>query len=84
MRPNAGRLISYVAPREHIFALVDSTDDQAADSDGEDRKHDQYNHCEIECVFDDRFLVRQENGLPKSNVPSAASQSGVEILICGV
>ena len=53
MRPDAGRLISYVAPREHIFALIDSTDDHAADSDGEDRKHDQYKHCEIECVFDD-------------------------------
>jgi len=48
MRPDAGRLISYVAPREHIFALIDSTDDHAADSDGEDRKHDQYKHCEIE------------------------------------
>jgi hypothetical protein len=34
-------LISYVAPIEHIFALLESTDDQAADSDSEDRKHDQ-------------------------------------------
>jgi hypothetical protein len=46
-------LISYVAPREHIFALLESTDDQVADSDSEDRKHDQDNHCksdtEIEC-----------------------------------
>ena len=39
---------------------------------------------EMECVFDDHFLVRQENSLPKSNVPPAAFQSGVEILICGV
>jgi hypothetical protein len=38
----------------------------------------------LNAVFDDHFLVRQENSLAKSNVQPAASQGGVEILIRGV
>ena len=38
----------------------------------------------LNAVFDHHFLVRQENSLPKRNVPPAASQGGAEILIRGV
>ena len=38
----------------------------------------------LNAVFDDHFLVRQENGPAKSTVPPAASQGGVEIFIRGV
>jgi hypothetical protein len=76
-------LISYVAPREHIFALLESTDDQVADSDSEDRKHDQNNHCKSDTEIECRVSARKIS-LPKSSVPPAASQGGVEILIRGV